>query len=262
MIGTILVALATGGLTVAAMRWATRAERQAADLRAANLDAQEWRVNETWDQANALFAQAAQTLDEAYRINGENDWMRQRQAAYHVELCRWRDRLMSWWRDMNTTYGPEPVDHVMSVDELRSVSDQLLAEAGVAEHLVAIYGGQPGHFVSDAMPEQLHAVVDHAQHAPTLHKVLTQALGIEEDEPEATYPTPTTDTDVPVQPSPEMTQSVPVDVPPSPTPSSPPKVDPVLIGLSVRKLMREQDERALADLVRRGEIRMPVGASA
>lgn len=146
-----------------------------------------------------------------------------------------------------------PPPAALSVDELFQLITSSVDVSETPAHLLAIYDGEPSHYVSDAMPDKLHAVVDEAWHAPVQHKALVDALlgGT------GTMPTVASHPDGPGSGDPtipgeiEMTQPVPVDVPPSPRPSSPPKVDALVIGRSVRQIMADREAEQFARVAAR-----------
>lgn len=218
MIEIVVTAVLAGGSAVAATLYLTREKRRDLLDTARDLNAREDRVSADEKRVDLKWAQESELMDNIAQSWAEVDWMRKQQATYHVEMCRWRDRLLAFQFDLDArdkaTAPAERPTGPTSVDALRAQFDALMVTGGVSAHLQAVYGGAD-HFLSAAMPAEVHDLVDHAHVGPILHdqlvEVLLEATGtmpivepeVECDGPEPTAPeTPVVETAMAGQPNP------------------------------------------------------------
>lgn len=202
MILEATLVVVTGGLAVIATRHVCRQKlddaTEAAAAAESDRDAAESALNQT--------ANLAGQLNHAF---AEVDWMRRQQSTYHVDMCRWRDRLMAWQADLDAQQvaaQPAPVTTgPMSTAALRAQFDTIVQEGGAVDHITSVYGDQP-HFLG-AMPDDLHGVLDKAESGPVWHDDFVDALTGGTGE----LPAVGTDEDADLGPDPVVEEPAPVE---------------------------------------------------
>jgi hypothetical protein len=242
---------------------------------------------------------AADLQDLTARVNGavaEVEWRHVQQVNTHLSQLGWhrdanaREARLAEWQQALLGRGRMPV---MSVAELNEQFNALAERIGplsahvddeptveTPAHLVAVYDGQPGHYTSDAMPADLSAALEQAliQRGLDPEDVIADGMPGTEDElgPDTTADEPV-DTEPTAGGGDDRDDDDAVTLPPTkmgaqpqpgtgPTPDThqplpqPPKPRALVIRHNLLDLMADQEEQALAELVRRGEAPVTAGA--
>lgn len=241
---------------------------------------------------------AADLQDLTARVNGaiaEVEWRHVQQVNTHLYQLGWhqdanaREARLAEWQQALLGKGRMPV---MSVAELNAEFDALAERIGplsavvddeptveTPAHLVAVYGGEPGHYASEAMPADLSAALEQAliQRGLDPEDVIADGMpSTDEDElgPDTTADEPTVaeltaggddrhDDDAVTLPGGGEPQPTKMAAQPQPgtgpTPDThKPQPAPTPRALVIRHnllgLMADREEQAIAELVRRGEV--------